>query len=188
MTTSPITSIEPQFRTIDGLKIRYADSGGPTAPVALLTSPWPESIYAFTPMWETLAEHARRFAIDLPGRPAAAVPLAAVALLEQAKSSDGNLGADALAEAHNAWWSCTAWRDHASRRLSVDTDPHKVTEGRLDDWCDEATFGDWEQEDARLPDWQTAHQDLVADGVSAALTNASAANESRAFPPPVETS
>ena len=33
----------------------------------LLTTPWPESIYAFAPMWETLAKHARLFAVDLPG-------------------------------------------------------------------------------------------------------------------------
>ena len=33
----------------------------------LLTSPWPESLYAFAPMWATLAEHARLFAVDLPG-------------------------------------------------------------------------------------------------------------------------
>jgi pimeloyl-ACP methyl ester carboxylesterase len=33
----------------------------------LLTSPWPESIYAFAPVWSALAEHARLFAIDLPG-------------------------------------------------------------------------------------------------------------------------
>jgi pimeloyl-ACP methyl ester carboxylesterase len=65
--TSPITSITPQFRTIDGLQIRYAESGGSEEPVVLLTSPWPESIYAFTPMWATLAEHARLFAVDLPG-------------------------------------------------------------------------------------------------------------------------
>jgi pimeloyl-ACP methyl ester carboxylesterase len=67
MSTSPITSIEPQFRTIDGLEIRFADSGGPQEPVLLLTSPWPESLYAFTPMWPVLAEHARLFAVDLPG-------------------------------------------------------------------------------------------------------------------------
>src|SRR5262245_50493486 len=52
---------------IDRLRIRYADSGGSKAPVVLLTSPWPESVYAFAPMWATLAEHARLFAIDLPG-------------------------------------------------------------------------------------------------------------------------
>ena len=67
MTTSQTTSIEPQFRTIDGLRIRYADSGGSNEPVVLLTSPWPESIYAFAPMWATLAKHARLFAVDLPG-------------------------------------------------------------------------------------------------------------------------
>ena len=27
-----LTSIEPQFRTIDGLRIRYADSGGSHGP------------------------------------------------------------------------------------------------------------------------------------------------------------
>ena len=32
-----------------------------------VTSPWPESVYAFAPMWATLAEHARVFAVDLPG-------------------------------------------------------------------------------------------------------------------------
>jgi pimeloyl-ACP methyl ester carboxylesterase len=67
MSTSLTASIEPQFRTIGGVKIRYADSGGAQEPVLLLTSPWPESLYAFTPMWAALAEHARLFAIDLPG-------------------------------------------------------------------------------------------------------------------------
>jgi pimeloyl-ACP methyl ester carboxylesterase len=67
MTTSQTTSIVPQFRNIDGLTIRYADSGSANQPVVLLTSPWPESVYAFAPMWATLADHARLFAVDLPG-------------------------------------------------------------------------------------------------------------------------
>jgi pimeloyl-ACP methyl ester carboxylesterase len=67
MDTSVTASVLPSFRTIDGLRIRYADSGGPHAPVILLTSPWPESVYAFARMWSTLAEHARLFAVDLPG-------------------------------------------------------------------------------------------------------------------------
>ena len=37
------------------------------SPTLLLTSPWPESVYAFAPMWATLSEHARLFAVDLPG-------------------------------------------------------------------------------------------------------------------------
>ena len=33
----------------------------------MLTSPWPESVYAFAPMWAPLSGHARLFAVDLPG-------------------------------------------------------------------------------------------------------------------------
>ena len=67
MSTSLTTTIAQQFRTLDGLRIRYADSGGTQERVLLLTSPWPESVYAFAGMWETLSAHARLFAIDLPG-------------------------------------------------------------------------------------------------------------------------
>jgi pimeloyl-ACP methyl ester carboxylesterase len=67
MSTSLSASIEPRFRTIDGLNIRYADTGGSHDSTLLLTSPWPESLYAFAPMWATLAARARLFAVDLPG-------------------------------------------------------------------------------------------------------------------------
>ncbi len=61
------TTPQVRFRTIDGVRIRYADSGSPDKPAVVLTSPWPESVYAFAPMWASLAEHARLLAIDLPG-------------------------------------------------------------------------------------------------------------------------
>jgi pimeloyl-ACP methyl ester carboxylesterase len=64
----PPTAIpQTQFRTIDGVRIRYAESGDPSERTVLLTSPWPESVFAFAPMWSALAQHARLFAIDLPG-------------------------------------------------------------------------------------------------------------------------
>jgi len=67
MSTSTTTLPRPQFRTTNGLRIRYADSGGTKTPTLLLTCPWPESVYAFERLWGRLAEHARLFAIDLPG-------------------------------------------------------------------------------------------------------------------------
>jgi pimeloyl-ACP methyl ester carboxylesterase len=60
-------ALEPRFRTVDGVRIRYADSGDSRGPTVVLTSPWPESVYAFAPIWATLVEHARLFAVDLPG-------------------------------------------------------------------------------------------------------------------------
>src|SRR6478752_3276285 len=66
MTVTLNGAIQPQFRTIDGLSIRYAESE-PRDDHALLLSPWPESLYAYEPTWSRLAEHAHLVAIDLPG-------------------------------------------------------------------------------------------------------------------------
>ena len=67
MSTSTDISITPKFRTIAGARVRYAETESPEQRALLLTSPWPESIYAFARMWPTLAGHARLFAVDLPG-------------------------------------------------------------------------------------------------------------------------
>ena len=55
------------YRTVDGLQIRYADSDGPASQHLVLTSPWPESLHAFDPIWPRLSGIARLLAIDLPG-------------------------------------------------------------------------------------------------------------------------
>src|SRR6185312_14035819 len=60
-------AIEPRFRTIDGLRIRCAESGGSHRATLLLTSPWPESLFAYSRMWARLSRYARLFAVDLPG-------------------------------------------------------------------------------------------------------------------------
>jgi hypothetical protein len=109
-----------------------------------------------------------------------------VAAIEQAQKSEGNLGADALAEAHNAWWSVSAWQDRQLMQAFVNSQPHLGITARLDHYCDEATFVDWEQDGPGLPDWQTSWRHLTADGKAAELTDASPANQARDFPPPVE--
>ncbi len=55
------------FRAVDGVQVRYAEAPGPGERPVLLTSPWPESVYAFAPIWPALAQRARVFAVDLPG-------------------------------------------------------------------------------------------------------------------------
>ena len=95
----------------------------------------------------------------------------AVAAIEQAQKSAGNLGADALADANNAWWSVSAWTGRDPMRAFVDNQPHQTIKDRLDHYCDEATFVDWEQASPDLPDWQTSYEHLIADGrVATSLT------------------
>ena len=110
----------------------------------------------------------------------------AVAAIEQAQKSEGNLGADALADANNAWWSVSAWQNRDLMQAFVDGQPHLGITARLDHYCDEATFADWEQASPHLPDWQTNWRHLTADGKAAKLTHPSAANQTRDFPQPVE--
>ena len=49
----------------------------------------------------------------------------AVAAIEQAMKSDGNLAADALADANNAWWSVSAWQERRLMQAYVDSEPHQ---------------------------------------------------------------
>ena len=59
-------SIQMEFRVIDGLSVRFAESGD-QSDTALLLSPWPESLLAFEPMWSRLAKDMHLVAVDLPG-------------------------------------------------------------------------------------------------------------------------
>lgn len=109
----------------------------------------------------------------------------AVAVTEQARNSDGNLGAEVLADANNVFWTLTAWRARGPMQAFVGSEPHLATMTRLDDWCDEATFADWEQSSPSLPDWQAGYDHLITDGQAGSLTHASDAHQTRAFPAPV---
>jgi len=109
----------------------------------------------------------------------------AVAVVEQATNSAGNLGADVLADANNTYWTRTAWQGRDLMDAFVGSEPHLSTMGRIDDWCDEATFVDWEQADADLPDWQDGYGRLIASGKTASLTHATDAHRIREFPAPV---
>ena len=109
----------------------------------------------------------------------------AVAVVEQAQSSEGNLGADVLAEANNTYWTRTVWQERNLMDAFVGSEPHLHTMSRIDDWCDEATFVEWEQAAAELPDWQDGYGRLVASGQGPSLTHATKAHHTRDFPAPV---
>ena len=57
---------KPTFRSIDGVSIRFVESDQRNAH-ALLLSPWPESVFAYEPIWSRLAETTHLVAVDLPG-------------------------------------------------------------------------------------------------------------------------
>jgi hypothetical protein len=110
---------------------------------------------------------------------------AAVAIVEQAQGSEGNLAAEVLAEANQTYWTRTAWRDGRAMRQFMLAEPHLSVMDQIDEWCDEATFVGWDQQEAVLPDWPDAYARLVAKGQVVDLPHASADNSGRTFPMPV---
>jgi pimeloyl-ACP methyl ester carboxylesterase len=62
-----LVTMDPAIREADGVKIRFAEAGDGGSETVLLTSPWPESLFAFRKVWDRLAEQFHVIAIDLPG-------------------------------------------------------------------------------------------------------------------------
>src|SRR5882724_3424304 len=60
-------AIAPQFASVDGLRVRYAESEPVDGSSILLLNPWPESLYAWEALWPRLSAQARLVAVDLPG-------------------------------------------------------------------------------------------------------------------------
>jgi pimeloyl-ACP methyl ester carboxylesterase len=52
-------AVEPTFRIIDGVSIRFVESA-PGNSDALLLGPWPESVFAYEPTWSRLRGQRRR--------------------------------------------------------------------------------------------------------------------------------
>ncbi len=65
--TSRPMVIQTQYRTIAGVKIRFAEGGKQDGPVVLLLSPLPQSILCYDPIWTRIGEQCRLVALDLPG-------------------------------------------------------------------------------------------------------------------------
>lgn len=59
--------ISPKVRSVDGLRVRYAESQVVAEPIVLMLNPWPESLYAWEAVWPRLEAQAKLIAVDLPG-------------------------------------------------------------------------------------------------------------------------
>src|SRR6202167_3771250 len=66
MSTKKTGLFTPQFKNIDGLKIRFATNDQKDGEPILLLSPLPESILAFLPTWEMFSALGPVTAVDLP--------------------------------------------------------------------------------------------------------------------------
>jgi pimeloyl-ACP methyl ester carboxylesterase len=60
-------NIDTYFRVCDGVRVRFADTKADSDVTVLMLAPWPETLWAFRRVWNTVASVGRVVAIELPG-------------------------------------------------------------------------------------------------------------------------
>ena len=93
----------------------------------------------------------------------------------QCRAAEGNLAAMAR-RANGAYWTLTVWRDKAAMRAFMSSGAHREAMPRLQNWCDEASVGQWEQDSPVLPDWADAEDRMRTGGRLSAVKHPSPAH------------
>ena len=62
------------------------------------------------------------------------------------------------------FWTMTIWESGDAMKYFRNHDPHKSAMRNLPQWCNEAAYVHWLQDDAAIPGWETAYQKLMAEG------------------------
>ena len=82
----------------------------------------------------------------------------------QAQRAAGCLGGMTGNESLKGYWTVTGWETVKAMHAFRNSGPHMRAMRRLLEWCDEASFARWEEDEGRLPDAVEAHRQMSAIG------------------------
>jgi hypothetical protein len=89
----------------------------------------------------------------------------------QVVNTPGFLGAKLIIDANGASWTVSAWDSKSAMQKYRTSGAHHVALLRIQEWCDEAAAGHWEQENSNLPNWEQVHHHMTTKGYFTRLTN-----------------
>ncbi len=69
-----------------------------------------------------------------------------------------------LVDKNLTFWTMTMWEAENNMKEFRNSLPHRKAMQKLPDWCDEASYLHWMQEEKVLPDWQTAYEKMITEG------------------------
>src|SRR5689334_22896127 len=59
------------------------------------------------------------------------------------------------------FWTVTVWKDEAAMKVFRNSPPHRKAMQKLPDWCNEASYTHWVQEEDTIPDWDTIYKKMM---------------------------
>ena len=104
------------------------------------------------------------------------------AALRQLVITPGFVAGKELVDKGLVFWTLSAWRTDADMKTFRNSAPHKKAMQRLPDWCREATYIHWLQEDATLPPWAAVCDRMITEGMATKVRNPTAHHASKTFP------
>lgn len=105
------------------------------------------------------------------------------ASVKSMKGMHGFMGGSELIDRGLVFWTLTMWDSEASMRVFRNGPAHRAAMQRLPDWCNEAAYVHWLQEDAGLPDWAAASKRLLTEGKLTKVKTPSAAHAAGSIRP-----
>jgi hypothetical protein len=94
----------------------------------------------------------------------------------QVELSAGLLGGRFATEFPFGFWTITVWADEQAMRRFRNAGDHLKAMTRLLDWCDEASYAHWQQEDSSVPSATVAFERLRDVGKLSKVRHPSAAH------------
>jgi len=81
------------------------------------------------------------------------------------------------------FWTITMWDADTDMKSFRNGEAHRKAMQKLPDWCNEASYTHWLQEETTLPDWKTIHEKMITDGKLTKVRKPSARQSTKNYPP-----
>ena len=87
-----------------------------------------------------------------------------------------------LVDKNLTFWTMTMWEAENNMKEFRNSLPHRKAMQKLPDWCDEASYLHWMQEEKVLPDWPTAYEKMITVGIITKVRFPSANQVNKNYP------
>lgn len=105
------------------------------------------------------------------------------ASVKELMKTEGFKSGKELVDKGLTFWTLTLWESEAAMKTFRNSRPHRKAMQNLPVWCIEAAYMHWTQEDEKLPDWETLHKMIVAEGKLTKVRKPSQQQLAKDYPP-----